>query len=135
MKTTLISVVLALAAARISFALPPAATIPSPPAAASSPSQATATDTLRLRLAAGRGDSGQPAASTNATPIVDPRAVQLGDAIARSTVLQRAALETGKDRLVDRGGMFLAAQDRTASGATRFPLTMRERSRAISSQP
>lgn len=92
MKTTLISVVLALAAARISFALPPAATIPSPPAAASSPSQATATDTLRLRLAAGRGVSGLPAASTNATPIVDPRAVQLGDAIARSTVLQRAAL-------------------------------------------
>jgi len=90
MKTTFISFVLAVATAGISFALPPTASHLSPDPTGTNNAQSSATDTLRLQLAAGRGVAGFPAASTNAAPVTDPRATQLGAAMARSAVLRRA---------------------------------------------
>jgi Zn-dependent metalloprotease len=91
MKMTLLSVVLAVTAAGISFALPPTGSPTTTHPADPVDAQVSATETLRLRLAAGRGVAGRPAASTNAPPVHDPRALQLGAAIARSATLQRAA--------------------------------------------
>ncbi len=89
MKIALFTALVAIASAGVSFALPSSAPVGNPPPTTSAHSPAV--ETLRLRLAAGRGVAGLPASSITAPSVTDPRAIRLGQAIAWSNVAQGIA--------------------------------------------
>ncbi|MGE3311720.1 MAG: M4 family metallopeptidase [Limisphaerales bacterium] len=119
MKTSLILAALAVVSASPSFALPPAE--PSPPRQAGGNAQGLATDALRLRMAAGRGVAGLPSPSATATRVPDPRAAQLGKALAESDIAQRVAGQ----RQASVAGPTPTTPTPTAAGDDRRSLALR----------